>query len=145
MFKRLSTWMKADAVSGYDLPWRIFWVALTVRILYMTLAHTWRIRPYDDHFGFAWEAGRIARSLVEGHGYANPFRGLTGPTAWLPPVYPLILAGVFKIFGVYTPLSAWVILAINCVFSAATALAIWEIGLRCFSRANAVYAAWIWA
>ncbi|MBS1820469.1 MAG: glycosyltransferase family 39 protein [Acidobacteria bacterium] len=137
--------MKAETVQGYELPWRIFWVALAVRVLYMTLAHTWRIRPYDDHFSFAWEAGRIARSLVTGHGFANPFRGLTGPTAWLPPVYPLIIAGVFKVFGVYTPVSAWVVLAINCIFSAATALAIWEIGLRCFSRMNAVYAAWIWA
>lgn len=145
MLRRLATWMKAEEVSAGELPWRIFWVALAVRVLYMTLAHTWRIRPYDDHFAFAWEAGRIARSLVEGHGYANPFRGLTGPTAWLPPVYPLLIAGVFKLFGVYTPLAAWVVLAINCVFSAATALAVWEIGLRCFSRANAVYAAWIWA
>ena len=148
MFKRLWTWMKAEDVrgpGGLCAPWRIFWAGLAVRLLYMTLAHTWRVRTYDDHFSFAWEAGRIARSLVEGYGYSSPFRGHTGPTAWLPPLYPLMIAGVFKLFGVYTPLSAWVILAINCIFNAATALAVWEIGIRCFSRANAVYAAWIWA
>lgn len=148
MLKRLWTWMKAEddtASRGLRAPWRIFWVALAVRLLYMTFAHTWRVRGYDDHFSFAWEAGRIARSLVEGYGYSSPFRGHTGPTAWLPPVYPLMIAGIFKLFGVYTPLSAWVVLAINCLFSAATALAVWEIGMRCFSRTNAVYAAWIWA
>jgi 4-amino-4-deoxy-L-arabinose transferase-like glycosyltransferase len=145
MLKRLWTWMKAEDSPGLSAPWRIFWVALAIRVLYMTLAHTWRIRPYDDHFSFAWEAGRIARSLVEGYGYSSPFRGHTGPTAWLPPIYPLVIAAVFKLFGIYTPLSAWVILALNCLFSAATALAVWEIGIRCFSRANAVWAAWIWA
>jgi hypothetical protein len=56
-----------------------------------------------------------------------------------------MIAGVFKLFGVYTPLSAWVILAIDCIFNAATSLAVWEIGRRCFGRANAIYAAWIWA
>lgn len=145
MLKRLTTWMKAEDLRGPALPWRIFWVGLAIRLLYMTLAHLWRVRPYDDHFSFAWEAGRIARSLVEGYGYSSPFRGHTGPTAWLPPLYPLLVAGVFKMTGVYTPLSAWIILAVNCVFNALAALAVWEIGRRMFSRANAVYAAWIWA
>ena len=39
----------------------------------MTLARTWHIRPYEDHFQFGWEAGRIARALVTGYGYADPF------------------------------------------------------------------------
>ena len=56
-----------------------------------------------------------------GYGYADPFVGHTGPTAWVPPLYPLMLAGVFKLFGVYTALSAWVILTITAFFSAATA------------------------
>jgi hypothetical protein len=148
MLERLGQWMKAeDSRPEGDprAPWRLFWVAFLVRVAYMTLAHTWRVRPYMDHFGFAWEAGRIARSLATGHDYANTFGLNTGPTAWLPPVYPLLLAGIFRAFGVYTPLSAWVLLAVNSAFSAATALAVWEIGRRCFSRANAVWAGWLWA
>jgi hypothetical protein len=46
--------------------------------------------------------GRVARSLATGHGYADPFGGHSGPTAWVPPLFPLILALVFKLFGVYT-------------------------------------------
>ena len=60
-------------------------------------------------------------------------------------VITLLVAGIFKLTGVYTPLSAWLILATNCVFNALAALAVWEIGRRMFSRANAVWAAWIWA
>ncbi len=112
----------------------------------MTLAHTYRIRPYEDHFDFGWEMARIARSLVTGYGYANPFiTGHTGPTAWLPPAYTLLIAAAFKLFGVYSPLSAWVLLAVNSVFSAATALAVYEIAARCFNRRVALWSGWIWA
>jgi len=131
------------------LPWRIFWAAFLVRVLYITLAHTFRFRLTDEHFQFGWEAGRIARALATGHGYADPFGnsflGHTGATAWLPPLYPLLVAGVFKVFGVYTAASAWVLLVINSALSAATVLAIWEIAVRCFSRRNAVWSAWLWA
>lgn len=111
----------------------------------MTLAHTYRIRPYDGHFQFGWEMARIARALVTGHGFADPFRGHTGPTAWVAPLYPLLIAAVFKIFGIYTLKSAWVLLTINCAFSALTARAAWEIGARCFNLRVAKWAAWIWA
>ncbi len=131
------------------LPRRIFWVGFLVRVLYMTLAHTYRIRVAEDHFQFGWEAGRIARALVTGYGYSDPFANEylahTGPTAWLPPLYPLLMAAVFRVFGVFTLKSAWVLLAINSVFSAATAVAVWEIAVRCFNRRVALWAAWLWA
>jgi len=128
---------------------RIFWVAFAVRVLYLTLAHTYRVRPADDHFQFAWEAGRIAHALVTGHGFSDPFANAafphTGPTAWLPPLYPLLVAAVFRIFGIYTTASAWVLLTINSIFSAATAIAIYGIAARCFSLRVALWSAWIWA
>ena len=111
----------------------------------MTLAHTWRVRPIGDHFQFAWEMGRIARALATGYGYADPFAGHTGPTAWLTPAYPLLIAGVFKVTGVYTPLSAWILLALNCVLSAFTVLGVYAIGRRCFGLEAAVWSAWVWA
>jgi len=129
---------------------RIFWTGLIVRLLYITLAHTYRVRPLLDHFQFGWEDGRVARALVNGYGYADPFVGHTGPTAWMPPLYPLLMAGVFKLFGVYSAASAWVILAINSVFSAATAPLIYRIAWRCFERTGdglkiALWSAWLWA
>jgi 4-amino-4-deoxy-L-arabinose transferase-like glycosyltransferase len=129
------------------LPWRAFWVALLVRLAYMTLAHTWKIHG-QENFAFGYEAGRIAQALVTGYGYADPFANVwmrhTGPTAWLPPVYPLVLAAIFKVFGVYSRLSAWMILAFNCLCSALVAPAIWELGMRFNGRRNALCATWIW-
>ena len=126
-------------------PWRLFWVAFAVRVLYMTVAGTWHIRLLLDHFQFGWELGRIARSVALGHGYANPFLGPTGPTAWIPPLYTLMVAAVFKLCGIYSPLSAWVIFALNSVFSAATALAVYEIAARCFGQRVALWSGWLWA
>lgn len=125
--------------------WAVFWAAFLVRVLYMTLAHTYRFRLGEDHFHFGYEMGRIARALVTGYGYADPFRGHTGPTTWVGPLYPLLLAGVFKISGVYTLRSGWVILTLNSFFSALTALTTYEMAARCFNRKVAVWSAWIWA
>jgi hypothetical protein len=149
MLARLKSFFNPATPNPLRAPARVFWVGFLVRVLYMTLAHTYRIRPAEDHFQFGWEAGRIARALATGYGYSDPFANVylahTGPTAWLPPLYPLLLAGIFRVFGVFTPASAWVLFAIQSAFSAATALATWEIAARCCSRRVALWAAWIWA
>src|SRR5579859_22917 len=149
MFSRLKSFFTHTG-TGFRAPARIFWLGLAVRLLYITLAHTYRIRLLLDHFQFGWEAGRIARALVTGYGYADPFLGHTGPTTWIPPLFPLLIAAVFKLFGIYTPLSAWMVFAIDSVFSAATALAVYEIAARCYDAAGhgkriALWSAWLWA
>jgi 4-amino-4-deoxy-L-arabinose transferase-like glycosyltransferase len=131
--------------DAFHAPWLVFWIAFAVRVLYLTLAHTYRIRAYDDHMLFGEEMGRIARALATGYGFSDPFRGHTGPTAWVGPLFPLLLAGVFKLFGVFTPQAAWVILTINSLFSALTARTTWEIAARCFNQKVAAWSAWIWA
>ena len=126
-------------------PRLIFWTALALRLLVITIGHTYRIRPLQDHFQFGWEMGRVARALATGYGYADPFVGHTGPTAWVPPLYPLLMVAIFKVAGVYSPLSAWILLAINSVFSAAIVPAIYEIAARCYNRKVAIWSAWLWA
>ncbi len=145
--------MKAEDTHdpGFShLRWRLFWVAFLVRVLYIVVARTYHVRIANDHFQFAWEVGRIARALAIGYGFADPFAGHTGPTSWSPPIYPLLLAGIFKIFGVYTAASAFVILVINSFFSAAIAPAVHEIADRCYdaggySRRVALWSGWLWA
>jgi hypothetical protein len=157
MLARLKLFFDPPDDHAARAPRRIFWTALLVRLIYITLAHTYRIRLANDHFEFGWEMGRIARALAFGRGFADPFEGRTGPTAWTPPLYPLLLAGVFKLFGVYTRASAWVILAVNSVFSAATCPALYQLALLSFrgeagqpasrssQRKLALWSAWLWA
>jgi 4-amino-4-deoxy-L-arabinose transferase-like glycosyltransferase len=127
------------------LRWQIFAAAFAVRVLYILLAHTFKVRPSDDHFEFGWEMGRIGRALATGFGYSDPFTGHTGPTAWTPPLYTLLIGGVFKVFGVYSRMSAFVLLTINSLLSAWTAVLLWEIGLRCCNRRVALWSGWLWA
>ncbi len=131
----------------FQTTWIVFWVAFLMRLIQMTLTHAYRflVSGYADHRSFGWEMGRIAHALVTGYGYADPFFGHTGPTAWVAPLYPLLLAGVFKLFGDYSLLSAWIMLAINCFFFALITRTIYEIAARCFDRRTATWSAWIWA
>lgn len=145
------------AHQRFRAPRTIFWAAFALRLACILIGHTYRIKSGDANFYFGFEAGRIARSLVEGHGYGNPFNGVSGPSAWLPPLFPLLVALAFKLFGVYTRGAAFFILACNSLFSAAIAPAIYEIAARCFDangiarRASkhaepvALWSAWVWA
>ena len=45
-----------------------------------------------EHYG-------IAVALVNGRGFADPFFARTGPTAWMPPVYPAVLATLLWMLG----------------------------------------------
>jgi hypothetical protein len=141
----------------FRAPWSIFWAGLALRLACILIGHTYRIRVPWDHFGFGWEMGRIARSLALGQGYSNPFNGASGPTAWTPPLYPLLMAASFKMFGIYTNAAAFFMLACNSVFSAAIAPAVYEIAARCFDAGGfarrsskyaepvALWSAWLWA
>jgi hypothetical protein len=129
-----------------------FLAAFLVRVAYLTIAHTYRIRPFPDHFEYGWEMGRIARALATGRGYADPFVGHTGPTAWVTPLYPLLIAFVFKLTGVYSFASAWILLTLNSLFSALTVFPIAAIVQRSFAgpgpaRAASIrrWAVWLWA
>ncbi len=128
----------------FRAPRAIFWTAFLLRLAVITVGHTYRITPLNHHFEFGWETGRVAASLAGGHGYSSPFSGNTGPTTWMVPGFTLLLAGVFKVFGIYTPLSAWVIQAIDSLFQALTVLLVFEMGVRVAGRRTAIAAAWIW-
>ena len=129
----------------YHSPTCIFLVALLLRLLVITVGHTYRINPRGDHFQFGWEMGRIARSLALGQEFSSPTDLPSGPSAWAPPVYPYILAGVFKVFGIYSYASAWVILAFNSLFGALTCITIYKIGERVYGVKIARASAWTWA
>src|SRR5579872_6630371 len=120
-------------------------IAFLLRLAVITIGHTYRITPRRDHFQFGWEMGRLARSIATGQGFSSPTDLPTGPSAWAPPIYPYILAGVFRLFGVYSPLSAWVILTFNSIFAALTCLTLYRIAERIYGVAVARATAWTWA
>src|SRR5690349_6731657 len=94
---------------------------------------------------FAQETGNIAYSLATGKGFSNPFRKETGPTAWLTPVYPLLVAAAFKLFGPLTVSAFFALVFLNILFSTAVCIPIFFVGKRLAGIALASTAAWLWA
>jgi len=125
--------------------WFILLVALGLRLALVPLLVGNQLNPASDHWDFGWETGRIARSLASGRGFGSPLYGWTGPTAWMGPIYPGLLAGVFKLFGTYSKASAYVILSLNSIFAAVTCLPLYSIARRVFGERSAIVAAWVWA
>ncbi|HXX28551.1 MAG TPA: glycosyltransferase family 39 protein [Terriglobales bacterium] len=119
--------------------------SFALHILVLGVFHLYRFRTDDNHFGYGWEMGRIAESIALGHGFGNPYGGSTGPTAWEPPLYPYIIGGVFKVFGIYSDASAWVLLSLNSVFTALTSIPIFLIARKTMGQRVALWSAWTWA
>jgi 4-amino-4-deoxy-L-arabinose transferase-like glycosyltransferase len=94
---------------------------------------------------FQNETGNIAYSLAEGKGFSNVFRTGTGPTAWLAPVYPLIVGAVFRVFGIFTTRAFFACVSFNILFSSAACVPIFFAGKKISGIEAASGAAWLWA
>jgi hypothetical protein len=94
---------------------------------------------------FEQETGSIARSIAMGNGFSNPFGKETGPTAWLTPVYPLLVAAAFKTFGIFTVGSFFFLVILNILFSTAVCVPVFYAGKKVAGVGVASGAAWLWA
>ena len=134
--------------SRPGLPRFFLWLlplSFVLQISIIAAFHQYRTRPGDDHFEFGWEMGRVGRSIALGHGFSSPYEGDTGPTAWEPPLYPYLIGGVFKLFGIYTHASAWALLSINSLFATLTCIPIFFIAHKTFGERIAYWSAVTWA
>jgi len=92
------------------------------------------------------ESSHIASALVAGWGFSSPYANVPiAATAQQPPLYPLILAGIFRVFGAYTVSSAWAAVALNIAASALTAVLLYHAGNLYFNKTVGLVAAWVWA
>lgn len=127
-----------------SLPFFVL-IAFTLRLIVVAVAYPDQLDPRRDHWPFGYETGRIARSIALGEGFANPLFEKTGPTAWMTPLYPYLVAAVFKFAGVYTKASALILLSLNSLFSALTCIPVFLMARDAFGEKTAVWAGWSWA
>ena len=120
-------------------------VAMSLRIAY--LIHQAGLIPSEAlaTVPFQNEVGNVAAALADGRGFCCLFRQATGPTAWLAPVYPLLLAVLFKLFGTFTLASFYAAVSLNCAFSSLASIPVCYSGQRIGKPVAGALAAWIWA
>jgi len=126
-------------------PWFIASIAFLLRLLY--LAYRAHLIPAEvlASAPFENEVGNIAAALAQGDGFCCVFRQPTGSTAWVAPLYPLIAAAIFKIFGVFTVTSFYAAAVFNSAVSALACVPVYAAARRISRPSAAVLAAWLWA
>jgi hypothetical protein len=92
----------------------------------------------------AWEQGNVARALLAGQGFGSPFVS-TQLSAIMPPVYPLIVAVFFYLFGIHTAQSIFAIHAFDCLINSLACIPIFLMARRSFGPRVALWAGWVWA
>lgn len=123
----------------------IFFVALCLRCAFVIQQsrqippEALRVVPFQN------EVGNVADSLAHGNGFCCLFRQPTGPTAWLAPVYPLLIAAIFKLFGSFTVAAFYAAALMNSLFSALACLPLFYAGKRIAGIPVAAAACWLWA
>jgi len=133
-WNRLKAVLTAKSIKDITSARFVFIVALAVRLV----------------FGVATvftgnEPSHIAAHLAKGEGFSSPYDAVPiAPTAQQPPVYPVLLAMIFKFLGVYSRAALAAIVALNAVAGAAIAALIYLVGRQYFSATAAIVSAWAW-
>ncbi|MGI9101940.1 MAG: hypothetical protein ACR2IF_05800 [Terriglobales bacterium] len=126
-------------------PKFIFLAALAIRAAVVTYFYRTTSFTLATIWNVAYEMAHVGANVAAGAGFSSPFQEPTGPTAILPPGYPALLAGIFRMFGTMTATSAAVAVGLNLLFSALTCVVIFFLAKRTLGENAAVIAAWIWA
>jgi 4-amino-4-deoxy-L-arabinose transferase-like glycosyltransferase len=83
---------KTALPRGGRASWALFFVAFWIGIFQL-------LCQVGFGFGHGFEMAAIARNLVAHGTFGNPFEpAITGPTAVVPPLYPVFLAVFFRLF-----------------------------------------------
>ncbi len=120
-------------------------LALACSLRVLVLAGVLLRYPKDWFFQRGVEMGLLAHSLLAGLGLSSPFGGSTGPTAFIAPGYPLLTAGVFRLFGDGTRLSAAVLMTVQVVLGVITVWLLMHIAQSLFNQHAALIAGLLWS
>jgi hypothetical protein len=103
------------------------------------------LAPFSGTYLYGGETGAIAAAIASGKGFSSPLPKIsTGPTAWLAPIYPYLLAGIFKLAGIFSYKSLLTIRMLDIAFSALTCWPIRTVSTIAFGKRVGTASAWLW-
>jgi hypothetical protein len=137
--------MRAFTKRLYSSPIVAAIAATVLRLAALFAAWRWRPWVVVNPLMSGGEVVSVAHSIVAGKGFGNPLGVIaTGPTAWVCPAYPYLVAGIFKFAGIYTVESRLILLSLNCIFAGLTVFPVYGMARRTFGTKVAVVASWVW-
>jgi hypothetical protein len=123
----------------------LFVLAFAVRMAFMLGLQTYLFDRIDDVSRFN-ETTYIAWSIADGKGFSSPFGpAYTGPTAWIPPVYPYLCATVFHSLQGMDDRAWLIIFTLQCLFSSLTVIPMLGIAQFTVGYRSGLWAAAVWA
>jgi hypothetical protein len=137
-------------MQSFKRMWRspvfITGVGFALRMIALSYLQHISPTPVRNNLPFGYELGRVAKAIASGEGFSSPLRMVdSGPTVWFTPIYPYLVAGIFKLWGIYSEMSHIIIQTLNCAFTALTIIPIHAVAKRTFGEGVATGAAWTWA
>ena len=138
----------AQTKSGTAALFQLLALPASVAFLLRMSLLWWIHRDRDAHqflfFPTSHETWNVAWSMALGKGFSGPLAGMHGPTAWVAPVYPWLIAAFLKITHLDSYSATVLALSANSVAAALTCWPIYGIGKRIASHEVGLASCWLW-
>jgi hypothetical protein len=136
--------LKDHLVTAMQSPALPFVAAFSMRLSLLWLIH----RDRDAHqflfFPTSHEAWNVAQAMALGNGFSSPLAGMHGPTAWVAPAYPWLIALGLKLSHQDGYAAMILCLFLNCLMSALSCWPIYGIGKKIGSHEIGLASCWLW-
>lgn len=113
---------RQEAAEARRTLWVTVLVALALSMVVVAFLYPGQLNPRRDHWPFGHETGRVVRAIASGRRFSDPLDPGSGSTAMMPPLYPYLVAVVFKAFGIFTKASSIILPALNNACSGLTCI-----------------------
>ena len=101
--------MSAPPTASARELWTLLAVGLLLRLAAMAVLGSPAEVEGFSPWRWGHEPASLADSLLRGDGFGDPFGRDTGPSGWLPPLYPGLVALCMWLCGGVTPGAAWLL------------------------------------
>jgi hypothetical protein len=114
------------------IPWQGVFL-FTVLMFLLASVTAERFVSHSNVIYYGAEYGAVGAALAQGRGFSDPFSIGSGATAWVSPLLPAILGGIFYVAGFKTAPVYWIALILKIIILSCGAALIWNV-LRGYKR-----------
>ena len=123
--------------------WVVFLAALVVRLLAVQVTGAAEEARGLGAWEFGHEAACTAQAWLTTATFGDPWGQETGPSGWIAPPYPMLVAFCLAFGGGIGPASAWILFIVQALLGALAAALLVPLGAALFDQTTGRLAAWM--